>query len=320
MSRDFDVLIVVAEKDFPRLKNLYHRLPEYLQCKKLIFVGNRAVGQMANELDQCEIGWIDEDSILPFQEVHELMKMRLAGILNGQELPRGITGWYYQQFLKMRYSFICEDDYYMTWDGDTVPCRPIHMFKDGTGEPYLDLKTELKQEYFDTMGKLLPGMRKVIEKSFISEHMLFRKDIMQDLIGRMEANSEFGGTQFWEKILYAISPEQMQEGVFSEFETYGTFAALNYMTAYRLREWHSFRLGAEFFDPQTISERDFIWLGRDFDAISFEKNQSVREDHKNLFDNPKYQEKLSARQMLQVIQPGFNGGYVEVWDDNSRYT
>ncbi len=315
MAEDFDVLIVVAEKDFPRISNLYHRLLQDIQCRKLIFVGNRAVGQMAKKLEHCDIDWIDEDSILPFHDVHELMKKRLAGILKGQELPRGITGWYYQQFLKMRYALLCEDEYYMTWDGDTVPCRTVHMFKGGTDVPYLDLKTELKQEYFDTMGRLLPGLHKVIEKSFISEHMLFRKDIMRDLISRIESNADFDGTQFWEKILYAISPEQMQEGVFSEFETYGTFVALNYTMSYRLREWHSFRLGAEFFDPKTISERDFTWLGRDFDAISFEKNQSVREDHKNMFDNPEYQEKLTAKQMLQAIQPEFNGGYVEVWDD-----
>ena len=62
-----------------------------------------------------------------------------------------------------------------------------------------------------------------------------------------------------------------------------------------------------------ISERDFNWLGKDFDAISFEKGHYVREDHKNLFDNPRYQEKLSARQMLESVQDLFNGGYVEVW-------
>lgn len=314
MANDFDVLIVVAEKDFPRVSNLYHRLSECVQCKKLIFVGNRAVGRMAEQLDDSDIAWIDEDSVLPFSEVHELMKKRLADVLQGRDLPRGITGWYYQQFLKMQYAQMCDDAYYMTWDGDTIPCRTIHMFKEGTEVPYLDLKTELKSEYFDTLGKLLPGMHKVIEKSFISEHMLFRKDIMQDLIGRIEANADLGGETFWEKVIYAIPTEQLQEGVFSEFETYGTFVALNYTMSYRLREWHSFRLGAEFFDPKTISERDFAWLGRDFDAISFEKNQSVREDHKNLFDNPEYQTKLTAKQMLQAIQPEFNGGYVEVWD------
>ena len=315
MSQSFDVLIVVAEKDFPRMKRLYHRLLHDIQCKRILFVGNKAVGKMAEGLENCDIGWVDEDSILPFDKVHTFMKERLAGLLNGQELPRGITGWYYQQFLKMQYACVCQDEYYMTWDGDTVSCRDVSMFKEDTGEPFLDLKTELKQEYFDTMGRLIPGMHKVIAKSFISEHMLFCKDIMCDLIGRIEANTEIAGTFFWEKILNVIPVELIQEGSFSEFETYGTFVALNYMMAYRLREWHSFRLGAQFFDPNTISESDFTWLGRDFDAISFEKGQKVREDHKNLFDNPKYQSKLSAKQMLQAIQPEFNGGYVEVWDE-----
>ncbi len=311
---NYDVLIVVAEKDFLRLKNLYHRAWEHLKCNKLIFVGNRAVGEMTKELDNSNVGWLDEDSILPFNEVHSVMKKCLAPVLQGQELPRGITGWYYQQFLKMQYATICEDDYYMTWDGDTVPCRTVNMFKEGTGEPFLDLKTELKKEYFDTMGRLIPGMHKAIEKSFISEHMLFRKDIMKSLINRIESNEDVEGNTFWDKILYSIPANLIQEGVFSEFETYGTYVALTNPMAYRLREWHSFRLGAEFFDPNTISDRDFEWLGRNFDAISFEKNQSVREDHKNLFDNPKYQQKLSAKQMLQAIQSEFNGGYVEVWD------
>lgn len=315
MKKNFDILIVIAEKDFPRLCNLYHKLPELMQCKKLLFVGNRAVCKMAEELQIEGVGWLDEDSILPFDKVHEAMKAKLAPILNGQELPRGITGWYYQQFLKMQYARICEDDYYMTWDGDTVPCRKISMFKEETGEPFLDMKTELKQEYFDTMGRLIPGMHKVVQKSFISEHMLFRRDIMDALLCKIESNESYAGNTFWEKIINAIPMDLIQEGVFSEFETYGTFAALRYTMAYRLREWHSFRLGGEFFDPKTISERDFAWLGKDFDAISFEKNQFVREDHKNLFDNPKYQEKLSAKKMLQVIQPGFNGGYMEVWDE-----
>ena len=138
---------------------------------------------------------------------------------------------------------------------------------------------------------------------------------MHALLQKIESNNQFAGKSFWEKIIHSIPVEQIQEGVFSEFETYGTFTALTHTMDYRLREWHSFRLGAEFFDPEKITEKDFDWLGKDFDAISFEKNQYVREDHKNLFDNPMYQEKLSAKQMLQIIQPDFNGGYVEVWDD-----
>jgi len=158
-------------------------------------------------------------------------------------------------------------------------------------------------------------MRKVIGKSFISEHMLFDKNIMQDLIKTIEVNSQIPGEKYWEKIIHAIPPEQICDAGFSEFETYGTFVALTDPNKYVLREWHSFRLAGEFFDPDTISDRDFEWLSKDFHAVSFEKNHSVREDNKNLFDNPEYQKKMSARKMLEVAQEVFNGGYIEVWGD-----
>ncbi|MBR3525449.1 MAG: HAD-IIIC family phosphatase [Lachnospiraceae bacterium] len=314
----YDTLVVVAAKDFPRLSTLYPRLYEKLESRKLIFVGSKEVGELLTDSTvAAQAEWLDEDQIIPFDAVHRLMSSRLAPLLQGRELPRGVTGWYYQQFLKMQYARDCEDEYYMVWDGDTVPCRDIRMFKEGSGEAFLDLKTEYKAQYFETMGRLIPGLKKFIAKSFISEHMLIKCEYMKELMEEIEANEQIAGSTFWEKILNAIPMERLQDAVFSEFETYGSFVALRHSSAYRLREWHSFRLGGEFFDPQTISERDFDWLGRDFDAISFEKGHSVREDHKNLFDNPYYQEKLSPRQMLEAVQPEFNGGYVEVWDQGS---
>ena len=80
---------------------------------------------------------------------------------------------------------------------------------------------------------------------------------------------------------------------------------------YKLREWHSFRLAGEFFDPEAISDDDYEWLAHDFDAISFEKGMTVREDHKNLFDNKEYQSKLTAGQMLKIAQEEFKDGYIE---------
>ncbi|MBR0093527.1 MAG: glycosyltransferase, partial [Lachnospiraceae bacterium] len=90
---------------------------------------------------------------------------------------------------------------------------------------------------------------------------------------------------------------------------------LRHPDVYMLRDWHSFRLGGEFFDPHKISDRDFQWLAKDFDAISFEKGMTVREDHRNLFDNPEYQEKMTPRIMLEAAQKEFRDGYVEVWGE-----
>ncbi len=311
----YDALIVVTAKDYVRLQSNYHRMLKYLPVRKLLFIGSEEVGALVRNSGLGErAGFINENELLPFSDVHGVMRDALKDIVR-EELPRGITGWYYQQFLKMQYAFVCQDTYYLVWDGDTVPCRLFSMFREETETPYLDLKTEYHEEYFVTLGRLLPGMHKCIQKSFIAEHMLMKADIMKELIASIEANQDIPGERFWEKIIRSIDADKLQENSFSEFETYGTFVAYRHSAAYRLRDWHSFRYGGEFFDPDKITESDLEWLGRDFYAISFEKGHYVREDHKNLFDNKEYQAKLSARKMLEIAQQEFGeGSYQEIWE------
>ena len=314
-ENQYDALIVVTAKDYERVRNQYHRLVADLPARHIFFVGSEEVADLVKTSNLGEkAGFINENTILPFDAVHRVMTKALESLLQGQELPRGITGWYYQQFLKMQYARICEDSYYLMWDGDTIPCGKFSMFHEKTGVPYLDVKGEYHKKYFETMSRLLPGMRKCIEKSFISEHMLINCDIMRKLLDDIEGNGEIQGNAFWEKIISSIGVDDLQSNSFSEFETYGTYVALKYPAAYRLRNWHSFRYGGVFYSLDTISDSDYEWLGKDFFAISFEKGDYVREDHKNLFDNKEYQKKLSARQMLEIAQEEFEeGSYLEVW-------
>ena len=316
LEQQYDALIIVTARDYERVQSQYHRLAVNLPARNIYFVGNADVARLveASKLGD-KVRFLNEDAILPFDAVHEVMKQALREVLQGQELPRGITGWYYQQFLKMQYARICKDDYYLVWDGDTIPCRPFSMFHEERGIPYLDLKAEYHKEYFDTLSKLIPGMRKCIEKSFISEHMLINGHTMCRLLQEIEANRDIPGNTFWEKIIHAIDVRDLQANSFSEFETYGTYVAMRCPETYRLRSWHSFRYGGVFYSLDTISDEDYEWLGKDFYAISFEKGDYVREDQKNLFDNRTYQEKLSARQMLEIAQEEFGeGSYIEVWE------
>ncbi len=314
----FDTLIVVTPDDCQRVQPLYSRVINNITYGKLCFIGSQGVGDIVqnDEVIKGHVKWVDENSLVPFDEVHACMTEHLRPIIGDEPLPRGVTGWYYQQFLKMQYAFVCRDEYYMVWDGDTVPCKKVNMFSEKTGQPYLDLKHEYHLEYFDTMGKILPGLQKVIERSFISEHMLFRCDIMKSLIGDIERNDDIPGERYWEKIINAIEPEKIYDSSFSEFETYGTYVAVKYPDVYRLREWHSFRLGGSFYEIGTITDGDFKWLSIDFDAISFEKNQSVLEANKGYFDNPDVQAKISAKKLVQAVQMEYNDAYKEVWDDD----
>lgn len=314
----FDTLVVITPKDCARLIKLYPRLVDYIPNGRIIFVGTKDVQKVLE--DAALLGertaFIDENDIISFEDVHKCIEKKMRNILAGRELPRGITGWYYQQFLKMQYAKICRDDYYLVWDGDTIPCRMVQMFSEETGNPYFDIKHEYHKYYFDTISTLLNGMDKVIEQSFISEHMIMSSMIMKEMIHDIEVNKDIEGEHFWEKIINSIPEERIQESAFSEFETYGTYTAIKHTSTYRLREWHSFRQGGEFFSIDTINDRDFKWLSIDFDAISFEKGHSVREDNANLFDNPYYQEKLTPKQMLQAAQQEYKEGYKEYWSDD----
>ncbi len=311
MEQQFDTLVVITPADFMRLRSNYHRLIKWLPKGRIIIVGNEETGRLVKEYGSG-LEHINENDLLEFDKVHTVMSQKLRPLLNGSDLPRGVTGWYYQQFLKMAYSKVCANEYYMTWDGDTVPCKKVRMFNE-SGLPFLDVKHEYNELYFTTMGKLIPGLKKLIEPSFISEHMLFKCDIMERLKDKIESNDAYAGSTYYEKIIDAIPLSDIQGNGFSEFETYGSFVCLTAPGQYRLREWHSFRLAGEFFDPDKISDEDYEWLSHDFDAVSFEKGMSVREDHKNLFDNKEYQSKLSARKMLEIAQEEFREGYKEVW-------
>lgn len=72
------------------------------------------------------------------------------------------------------------------------------MFSDD-GRPYFDLKHEFHQEYFITMNKLLPNLDKTIDKSFISEHMIFNCRYLVKMLEDIESNENIEGVTFWRR-------------------------------------------------------------------------------------------------------------------------
>ena len=102
--KEYDALIVVTPADYLRVEKQYGRLLDLLPVRNLIFIGNSQVGELVKS---SELGsrarFLNEDDVVKFSDVHTAMKNAIGDIING-ELPRGITGWYYQQFLKLSYS------------------------------------------------------------------------------------------------------------------------------------------------------------------------------------------------------------------------
>ena len=149
--------------------------------------------------------------------------------------------------------------------------------------------------------------------------MLMNCDLVEELTDKIESNEGIPGNLFWEKVLHSMNAYELMDTGFSEFETYGTYVMTNHPDSYRLRSWNSMRYGGMFFDQNNISDSDYNWLSKDFFAISFEKNHTVRPDTDNIFNNPKYQEKLTARQIMEMVQEEYhNDEYIEVWDSEAN--
>ena len=101
MEHSFNTLVVITPKDCLRLIKLYPRLADSIKYGQITFVGTKEVDEIikSDAVMSTRSTAILEDSIIPFDEVHKCIADRMKNILDGRDLPRGITGWYYQQFL-----------------------------------------------------------------------------------------------------------------------------------------------------------------------------------------------------------------------------
>ncbi len=306
----YPCIIPSVPTDYERTKIHFNRFFEMLPVSELIFVGPESLeNKIKDDLsaglyNDNRLSFICENDLIPFSNVQKTYASLIAK--SDSTLPPSSVNWYYQQFLKMAYSQVCETDYYICWDSDTLPLKKTKMISDN-GKPYFDTKPENNSSYFQTIEKLL-GRSKIIKNSFISEHMIFNKKLMSELINLINDTS-FVGDYFYDKIFSAIGPNNLSLG-FSEFETYGTFVGLHHPTAYMLRDWKSFRNLSFFINISDITEDDMQWLARDYDAATFEKYQETEPMLTDLFKNKRYREKLSPKQFYTtILESGAMGEY-----------
>ena len=301
-----------AAKDYEKKNRDLDAIFAYLPVKEIIFIGPAAVGDMVaadakTSANADRIRYINENDIIPFDTIKKVFAERVAK--EGYDIgSNSKLGWYYQQFLKMKFCELSDEDYYLSWDADTIPLHKIDMFTDDD-IPYFDIKTELMPGYFKTISSLL-GMNKVCPKSFISEHMIFSVDLMKDLIAFIE-KTDFDGTYFYEKIIYAMGLDNLKRG-FSEFETYGTYVMTKYPDKYVYRDWRSLRFAAAFLDPMNLSEDDMRWLSESFEALSFENYHDFNPQLFAMFRNPEFRSQLSSGEFYQILlEEGYFGRYAD---------
>lgn len=255
----YDVIIPVAEKDISFLPiTIRHIKKNLVGANKIFVITNQKFIKKLQKLLGNDVILIDENTMylnLNFGLVDR--------ILRKQNVCHR-TGWYFQQFLKMAFALTeYSDKYYLSWDADTIPLCKIEFFQEG--KPLFTQKKEYHEPYFKTLEKLL-GLKKAVDFSFIAEHMLFDKEIMQKLISDIE-KSCVQGVDWIEKILNAC--DSLSKPCFSEFETYGTYCMNYYNDKYGFRTLKTFRY-AGLIRGRHVNDDLINKLAFDLDTASFE--------------------------------------------------
>lgn len=190
---NYDVIIPVAYKDHVKVPFCVEGL-QYLdpQPEKIFIVSSKKIN-----ISGCE--WVDEREVLDI-ELDEIVYRR--------------NNWIYQQLLKVCQDF--SDEWFMTVDSDLIFKKPLKVFSDnGLPVYYFNNHPQYHMPYFDFMQKVW-GLNKIINNSFISDFMIFRKKLCRELIPDQR------------KFLQQLNQIISEDCLFSEFETYGNYMAKKY--------------------------------------------------------------------------------------------
>lgn len=259
-KKSYDVIVPMTEANLPVFRINVEWMKKNLSWKKIVVIG---AGTLESACRELGVDFLDEDNLfegMTLGNIRDYLKKRI-----GEDRR---AGWYFQQFLKYAYCYCCKDEYYIVWDADTVPLRHIAHILDG--QPVFTKKEEMEPAYFETLERLFGGrVKREGDFSFICENMIFHVEILKEMLRQIIEQPGFEGETFWEKILNAVSDENLPGSGFSEFETYGNFVMLYYPKLYRLRTLKGMRKGAEYFGL-TPSAAQLKWAAGSFDTIAFE--------------------------------------------------
>ena len=190
---NLDLLIPLGKKHLDSFKVNIKFYRKYLNFTNLVILSQSDSYSIIQKYNS--VIFINEDTLVSKEEINKFLQTERSIITTR-------INWYEQQFLKMAYSRICKNEYYLIWDADTIPIKSIQLFKNN--HPFFDMKTEHHIPYFQTIKRLLPDL-KFSNKSYISEHQMIKTEYMKNLLDEIENNSELKGKLFWEKILMAIN-------------------------------------------------------------------------------------------------------------------
>ena len=260
-QRQLAIVAACRACDLPVLEVAASQFREILAIQSLsVIAPNSDCAQIRSCLGR-EVRVIPEDEFIVGMTLAQLRKLSVP------HFPTA-AGWYFQQLLKLQFAFVdTSDDYYLIWDADTVPLRPMTFF-DASGRMLLAKTTEYHPAYFETYRRIL-GEEPNQEYSFITQHMLVQKSVAREMLARIEQHVKGEGNWAW-KIMRSLP--KSGDNLFSEYETYGHYVKNHYPERVAIveRAWRrEYKLKLT---RGTPSRSGIKKLARDLDYMAFEKS------------------------------------------------
>jgi hypothetical protein len=137
------------------------------------------------------------------------------------------NGWYLQQLLKLYSGNIIHGllPNYLIIDSDTFFLKPV-SFMDNNSKYIYTLGDENHIPYFNHMNKLHPSLKRIVNYSGISHHMIMSTEYVNGLFKLVE-NYHNNSDPFWKIFLNNIDTKDFLTSGASEYEIY-----FNYVNIY----------------------------------------------------------------------------------------
>ena len=146
-------------------------------------------------------------------------------------------------------------------------CMNTISFFDGN-QPLFTKKIENHEPYFNTMKRIL-GFGKLVDYSFIAEHMMFNVSIVNEMLEEIADSNNSDGETWVEKIMFACDFSDKRGNLFSEFETYGNYCVKFHPKLYATRQLNTFR-AAGLISGRHLTHKALRRLALDVNIASFE--------------------------------------------------
>jgi hypothetical protein len=270
MKTEFELILLTIEHHLPILEISLPYIRRFIKPSKITIIASKSCLKKINNM-----GFVDEDVVLLDEDrvVEGITLDYVRSLIESRGGEVGRAGWYFKQLLNFAYAMRPETmDYYLTWDSDGIPVRPISFF-DEKGRILLTKYSGYHNHkpYFYTIEALI-GLKREVDFSFIAEHMMFKREYMLSLLHLIARSENLEGKIFVKSVITAIQSDHISGAGFAEYETYGTYVYKKFPKAVLVRDISYVRGGADLFGLSP-SDADLFTLSTKYSWASFESHK-----------------------------------------------